>query len=189
MGIYTYIYMAVSWNGGTSKLFISKGFSIINNPFCKISLFDLSISSVVLFHDCHQIVYRALTALFSPLALKLPKGSRPWSIHCTRTLLYGFRLVLGFFFGSGFGLFWFSFLVPFALYLQQFVTRICHFAWYFLGFGMVTLHVAWYLRHVAMFAFHFAWYLWRFGTSTSHLHGICYILVLWPFMWVSCAFL
>ena len=55
---------------------------------CKVSLFELSISSVVLFHNWHQIVYRALTALFSPLALKLFKGSRPWSIHCTCTLLY-----------------------------------------------------------------------------------------------------
>ena len=87
-----------------------------------------------------------------------------------------------------------SFLVPFALYLQG--TRICHFAWYLLRFGMVTLHFAWYLLHfgmvtlhfawhllhLAMFAFHFAWNFHRFGTSTSHLHGICYILVLQTFM-------
>ena len=39
--------------------------------------------------------------------------------------------------------------------------------------------------HLAMFAFHFAWYLSQFGISTSHLHGICYILVLQTFMWVS----
>ena len=78
-----------------------------------------------------------------------------------------------------------SFLVPFALYLQQIRTRICHFAWYLLHCGMVTLHFAWYLLHLAMFAFHFAWYLPRFGTSTSHLHGICYILVLQTFMWDS----
>ena len=77
--------------------------------------------------------------------------------------------------------FWLSFLVPFALYLQQFGTRTCHFAWYLLHFawyllhlGMVTLHFAWYLLHVAMFAFHFAWYLSHFAVSTSHLHGICY---------------
>ena len=62
-------------------------------------------------------------------------------------------------------------IVPFALYLQQFGTRICHFALY--------------LLHLAMFAFHFAWYLRRFGTSTSHLHCICYILILRPFMCVS----
>ena len=49
----------------------------------------------------------------------------------------------------------------------------------------VTLHFAWYLLHLAMFAFHFAWYLSYFGISTSHLHGICYILVLQTFMWVS----
>ena len=48
---------------------------------------------------------------------------------------------------------------------------------------------AWYLLHWAMFAFHFACYLQRFGTSTSHLHGICYILVLQTFMWVSWEFL
>ena len=71
----------------------------------------------------------------------------------------------------------FSFLVPFALYLQQFGTRTCHFTWYLLHVGMVTLHFAWYLLHLAMFAFHVAWYLPHVGTSTSHLHGICYILV------------
>ena len=80
---------------------------------------------------------------------------------------------------------WLSFPVPFALYLQQFGTRTCRFAWYLLHFGMVTLHFAWYLVHLAMFAFHFAWYLSYFGIPTSHLHGICYILVLQTFMWVS----
>ena len=79
----------------------------------------------------------------------------------------GCRIVFGFLFASGF--------VPFALYLQQLGTRTCHFAWYLLHSGMVTLHFAWYLLHLAMFAFHFAWYLLHFGTSTSHLHGICYI--------------
>ena len=80
---------------------------------------------------------------------------------------------------------WLFFLVPSALYLQQFGTRICHFAWYLLHFGMVTLHFAWYFLHLAMFAFHFAWYLPRFGTSTSHLHGIC---TFWYFK-RSCGFL
>ena len=94
-----------------------------------------------------------------------------------------------FFFASGFGfLFLLSFPVPFALYLQQLGTRTCHFAWYLLHFGMVTLHFAWYLLHLAIFAFHFAWYLSYFGISTSHLHGICYILVLQTFMWVSWGF-
>ena len=82
-----------------------------------------------------------------------------------------------------------SSLVPSALYLQQFGTRICHFASYLLNFGMVTVHCEWYLLLLAMIAFHFAWYLPRFGTSTSHLHGICYILVLQTFMWVSWEFL
>ena len=80
---------------------------------------------------------------------------------------------------------WLSFLVPFALYLQQFGTRTCHFAWYLLHFGTVTLHFAWYLLLLAMVAFHFAWYLSHFGISTSHLHGICYGLVLQTFTWVS----
>ena len=117
----------------------------------------------------------------------------------------GCRIVFGFFLASGFGfLFWLSFPVPFALYLQQFGTRTCHFAWYLLHFGMVTLHFAWYLLHLAMFAFHFAyflawylstfwpfqplhfaWYLSHFGISTSHVHGICYVVVLQTFMWVS----
>jgi hypothetical protein len=57
--------------------------------------------------------------------------------------------------------------------------NICYF------FGMVTLHFACFSLHLAMFAFHFAWYLPRFSTSTSHVHGICYILVLQTFIWVS----
>ena len=98
-------------------------------------------------------------------------------------------LYIGFSFFFGSGVDFLSFLVPFALYLQQFGTRICHFAWYLLHFGMVTLHCAWHLLHLAMFAFHFAWCLPCFGTSTSHLRGICYILVLQTFMWVSWEFL
>ena len=82
------------------------------------------------------------------------------------TLYSGCRIVFGFFFASGFVFFWFSFPVPFALYLQQFGTRTCHFAWYLLHFGMVTLHFAWYLLHLAMFAF--------------HLHGICHMLAFQP---------
>jgi len=92
---------------------------------------------------------------------------------------------LDFFLAQVLGYVWVSFLVPFALSLQQFGTRICHFAWYLRHFGMVTLHFAWYVLHFAMFAFHFAWYLPSFGTSTSDLHGICYMLVLQTFMWVS----
>ena len=71
----------------------------------------------------------------------------------------GCRIVFGIFLPEVLDLFWLSFLVPFALYLQQFGTRTCHFAWYLLHFGMVTLHFAWYLLHLAMFAFHFEWYL------------------------------
>jgi hypothetical protein len=101
---------------------------------------------------------------------------------------YGFRIVFVFFLAQVLDFFWLSFLVPCALYLQQFGTRICHFAWYLLHFGMITLHFAWYLLHLAMFALHFAWYLPRFGTSTSHLHGICFILVLQTFIWVLQSF-
>ena len=83
-------------------------------------------------------------------------------------------------------LFLFFFLVPLALYLLQFGMVTLHFAQYLLHFGMVTLHFAWHLLHLAMFAFDFARYLPRFGTSTSHLHGICYMLVLQTFMCFFC---
>ena len=63
-------------------------------------------------------------------------------------VLIGCRIVFGSFFASGFGFFLLSFPVPFALYLQQFGTRTCHFAWYLLHIGMVTLHFASYLLHL-----------------------------------------
>ena len=86
------------------------------------------------------------------------------NIHHIVWLIIGCRIVFGIFVCLRFWIFcWLSFPVPFALYLQQFGTRTCHFAWYLLHFGMVTLHFAWYLLHVAMFAFHFAWYLSHFG--------------------------
>ena len=121
----------------------------------------------------------------------------------TTNVIYGFRIVFDFFWLRFWILFFAFFPGTFALYLQQFGTRICHFAWYLLHFdmvtlhfawyllhfGMVTLHFAWHLLHLAMFAFHFAWYLPRFGNPTSHLQGICYILVLQSFMWVSWEFL
>jgi hypothetical protein len=56
--------------------------------------------------------------------------------------------------------FWFSFLVLFALYLQQFGTSTCHFAWYLL----------------------------HFACSLCILHGICFILILQSFMSVSWGF-
>ena len=56
------------------------------------------------------------------------------------------------FFLIRFGFFcWTSFLLPFALYLQQFGTRACHFAWYLLFFRMLTFHFARYLLHVCHF--------------------------------------
>jgi len=81
---------------------------------------------------------------------------------------------------------WLFFPVPFALYLQQFGTRTCHFAWYLQHFGMVTLHFAWYLHvfatfgHVCLpfcmvfvtcwhFNLSFAWYLLHFGASNVHV--------------------
>ena len=109
--------------------------------------------------------------------------------HTIHTYMQGsdwFRLVFGCFFWLRFLVFFLSFLVPFALYLQQFGTRICHFAWYLLHFGMVTLHFAWHLLHFGMVTLHFAWYLLHFWHgSTFILHGICYILALQP----SCGFL
>ena len=98
---------------------------------------------------------------------------------------YGCRIAFGFFFCLIF--FWFSFPVPFALYLQQFGTRTCRFAWYLLHFGMVTLHFAWFATfgHVCL---PFCMVFVIFGISTSHLHGIYYILVLQTFMWVSWKF-
>ena len=56
--------------------------------------------------------------------------------------------------------------------------------WIFFGFSFPVP----FALYLAMFAFHFAWYLSHFGISTSHLHGICYILVLQTFMWVSWGF-
>ena len=42
-------------------------------------------------------------------------------------------------------LFFISFLVPFALYLQQFGTRTCHFAWYYLLYvGSSNVHVGFF---------------------------------------------
>ena len=68
----------------------------------------------------------------------------------------------------------FHFLVPFALYLQLFGTRTCHFAMVFakafhfalflLDFGMFTFHFAWHLLHFGMFTFYFVRYLLHFGT-------------------------
>ena len=72
----------------------------------------------------------------------------------------GCRIVLGFV-CQVLILFWLSFLVLFALYLQQLGTRTCHFAKYLL----------------------------HFGTLTSHVHGICYILVLQTLRRGSCGFL
>ena len=75
-----------------------------------------------------------------------------WDVECK-----GVQNSFCFFFCSGFVFFcWLSFPVPSALHLQQFGTRIRHFAWYLLHFGMVTLHFAWYLLHLAMLAFNFA---------------------------------
>ena len=97
------------------------------------------------------------------------------------SIMKGCRIVFGIFLPQVL-FFLLSFLVPFALYLQQFGTRTCHFAWYLLHFGTVTLHFAWYLLRLAMFTFHFAlyvtfwhfnlsfaWYLLRFGTSKVHV--------------------
>ena len=68
------------------------------------------------------------------------------------------------FFGQG--LFLFKFLVPFALYLLQFGTRTCHFAWYLSHFGISpsTLNGMCYML----------------PCLPSILHGICNMLALQP---------
>lgn len=50
---------------------------------------------------------------------------------------------------------------------------------------MIFLYFACYLLYLSMSVFHFAWYLPDFGISTSHLHGICYILVFQTYIWIS----
>ena len=111
---------------------------------------------------------------------------------------------------SVFGCFWSTLRVKVRIVFGSFLGSVfffCFLSWYHLPcicnsleLESVTLHgicyiLAWSLRilheicYMSMFAFHFAWYLPRFGTSTSHLHGIYYILVLQPFMWVSWGFL
>ena len=109
-----------------------------------------------------------------------------WNAQACKTyaLVKAFTLDL-LFFGSGFVV---SALFPGTSCLVFASVWNYHFEWYVPHFGMVTLHSAWYLLHLAMFAFHFAYYLPRSGTSTSHLLGICYILVLQTFLKVSLSF-
>ena len=93
--------------------------------------------------------------------------------------------IFGFVFASGFG-FFFGFLsryhLPCICNSLELEPVVLHDICYILAWSLCILHG---LLHLAMFAFHFAWYLSYFGISTSHLHGICYILVLQTFMWVS----
>ena len=103
-------------------------------------------------------------------------------------LFNGCRIDFGCFLASGFG-FFLGFLsryhLPCICNSLELEAVILHSICYILAF---TLHSAWYLLHLAMFAFHFAGHLSHFGISTSHLHDICYILVLQTFMWVSWGF-
>ena len=106
------------------------------------------------------------------------------------TKLYkGCRIVFGFFFASGFRSF-FGFLsryhFPCICNSLELEPVILHGICYILTWSLCIF--AWYLLHLAMFAFHFAWYLSYFCISTSHLRGICHILVLQTFMWVSWGF-
>ena len=133
---------------------------------------------MVIFHSKLLVYQRVLVNSTIPY----PEVS-PY-LGCKMTLVRwfkGFSIVFRFLLGSGFGFFWCSFLVPFALYLQHFGTRICDFAWYLLHFGMVTLHFAWYLLHFGMVTLHFLHgicYIWP--CSPSILHGICHVLALQP---------
>ena len=65
--------------------------------------------------------------------------------------------------------FLFSFLVPCALYLQQFGTRTCHFAWFFF-----------YIWQWPPSILHCICYIWP--CLPSILHGICSMLALQPFI-------
>ena len=82
----------------------------------------------------------------------------------------GFRIVFAFFPAQVLDfLFWLSFLVPFAVYLQLFGTRICNFAWYLLHFGHVRLQFCMVFATFWHFNLSFAWYLLHFGTSVGFL--------------------
>ena len=106
----------------------------------------------------------------------------------------GWRIILRcfmlrFFFDQVWDFLYISFLVPFALQLQQFGTRTRHFAvfatywnvhtfWHVdLPFctvfailcGTSTSHVAWYLPHFGTSDVHVTWYLRHFGTWTFHV--------------------
>ena len=98
-------------------------------------------------------------------------------------------MFLFFFFASGFG-FFFGFLsryhLPCICNSLELEPVILHGICYTLAWSLCILHGICYIW--PMFAFHFAWYLSHVGISTSHLHGICCILVLQMFMWVSWGF-
>ena len=71
-----------------------------------------------------------------------------------------------YFFAQVLELLWLSFLVPSALYLQQFGTRICHVAWYYICYIL-----AW-----SLCILHGICYIWP--CLPSILHGICHVLAL-----------
>ena len=82
----------------------------------------------------------------------------------------GFRIVFAFFSDQVLDfLFWLSFLVPFALYLQLFGTRICNVAWYLLHFDHVCLPFCMIFATFWHFNLSFARYLLDFGTSVGFL--------------------
>ena len=104
----------------------------------------------------------------------------------------GFRIVFGFFLARVLDFFGrlSSYHLPCicnSLELESVILHGICYIWH--GYFAFCTVFATFWQHLAMFAFHFSSYLPRFGTSTSHLHGICYILVLQTFMWVSREFL
>ena len=86
------------------------------------------------------------------------------------------RIVLGCVFGSGF------FLSPFALYLQQFGTRICHFAGTccILAWSNCVFHGIFYMLALLLCMVHGICYIWP--RLPSILHGSCYVFALQPFI-------
>ena len=130
--------------------------------------------------------------MINPWALSCLKHFEPFPVDIRSKGLYHSKWVQNsfqVFFGSGFGfLFWLSFLVPFALYLQQFGTivesvilhGICmnfatfwhgHFAFctLFATFGHVCLPFCMIFATFWRFNLSFAWYLLHFGTSNVHV--------------------
>ena len=102
------------WNWGSGRF----------HPHICIHMHGGMVSSSMCFH-VHSFIHPRITpgcwgkalGRASRRVISKFKGCRIvfWIFYCLRFWIF----------------FWFSFPVPFALYLQQFGTRTCHFVWYF----------------------------------------------------------